>query len=66
MPMSARGTSEGGYILLDVLVALMVAAVGFGSVFSALKTAANWSVRYEQSVIAGLEERNGQVDDFAK
>lgn len=64
--MSVPGKNDDGYVLLDVLVALMVAAIGFGSIFGALRTAADFSVRYEKSVLSGLEDRNGRADETGK
>lgn len=62
--MSTPGTDQGGYALLDVLIALLIVAIGFGSLFVALSSAVEHSVRYETALWEGIEERNQQVDEF--
>lgn len=64
--MSVPGKTEDGYILLDVLVALMVAAIGFGAIFGALRTAAHHSVRFEEKVLETIESRNERADEREK
>jgi len=62
--MSVPGKDEGGYAFLDVLVALLIIMIGFGALFGALRTAGEHSVRFEKSLLSGLDERNGKADDF--
>lgn len=64
--MSAPGNKDDGYVLIDVLTALIIVSIGFGSVFGALTTAVNNSVRFENKVFEGLNGRNESVDEFGK
>ncbi|MBN2658739.1 MAG: hypothetical protein JXR86_16910 [Spirochaetales bacterium] len=64
--MSTPGKADEGYALLDVLIALLIIVLGFGSLFGALRTAGDLSIRYEKAVITGLDERNRRADDFGK
>lgn len=61
---SAPGKDDSGYILLDVLVALFVAAIGFGVIFSAFSTAVEYTVKRESQLTDSRVERNNEANDF--
>jgi len=62
--MSVPGKGENGYILLDVLVAIFVAAIGFGAVFSAIITAVDYSVKRDSLLAESINQRNIDADAF--
>lgn len=62
--MSAPGKREEGFILLDVLIALLLLTVGFGSIFMALNNASKASLRFEETVLLHVERRNEAVRQF--
>ena len=62
--MSAPGNNENGYILLDLLVALFVASIGFGAIFGAIKTAVDYSVKRDIRLMESLALRNRETDEF--
>lgn len=64
MKTSVPGSKDGGYILLDILVGLLVAMIGFGSLFGALKTAVDHSIKSDGVFYSSLEERNLRAYDF--
>lgn len=55
---SAPGKIESGYILIDVLLALIIISIGFTAVFGAMRTAADFSVRSEEKILNGIKDRN--------
>ncbi len=63
---SVPGSKEGGYILLDILVGLLVAMIGFGSIFGALKTAVDHTVKSSSVFFVVLEGRNRRAYEFNK
>lgn len=63
---SVPGRENDGYILLDILVALLVAMIGFGSLFGALKTAVDHTVKNRSVFLTALEERNRRAYEFEK
>lgn len=66
MKISVPGSSQDGYILIDILIGLLVAMIGFGSVFGALITAVNHTVKSESAFLLALDERNLRSHDFEK
>lgn len=61
---SVPGKSRDGYILLDVLVALVVVSIGFGSVFVALTSSIRLVRRQEETLKESIEHRNQREYDF--
>ncbi len=66
----APGNNESGYILVDVLLALIVISIGFGGIFGSLKIAVNYTVKREKLLIGSndekglIAERNENVENF--
>lgn len=63
---SAPGKDESGYILLDVLIALLVASIGFASVFGAVSTAAGGITKLETNLMEAIEIRNLEDREFER
>ena len=61
---SVPGKGDKGYILIDILVALLVASIGFTSLFSAIHTAVRFSVKQETQLIESIEIRNVKDSEF--
>jgi Tfp pilus assembly protein PilV len=64
MRISAHGKGEEGYILLDVMVALFVAMIGFGALFGAIKTSIDFTVKSEKQKKESIIERNEKANSF--
>ncbi|MDA3810811.1 MAG: hypothetical protein PF518_10865 [Spirochaetaceae bacterium] len=62
--MSVHGKGNDGYILLDVLIALFLILIGFGAVFSTLKTAVDYSVKNEKNLTESITLRNDKAEKF--
>ncbi len=61
---SAPGNKENGYVLLDVMVALFVALIGFTAVFGAIKSSIDYSVKRENILSDSILLRNEKADNF--
>jgi len=60
--LSAR-EREAGYILLDVLAALLIVLIGFAVFLGGISLAASLSVRQAQKVQKMIEQRNVDAKD---
>ena len=56
---------DGGYVLLDVLAALLIAAIGFVVVLGAMSLAGSAAVRQAQRVEHMIEQRNANAKNQA-
>ena len=61
---SAHGKGDNGYILLDIMVALFVAAIGFTVIFGAIRTAVDYSVKRDALLMESIALRNKEADEF--
>ena len=52
---------EGGYILLDALIALFIVLAGLGVSLGGISLAGRMTVRLEERVLRLIEERNAQA-----
>ncbi len=62
--MSPHGNRDDGYILLDILIALLIVSIGFGAVFGALTTAINYTVKRDLLFTKSSAIRNEETDAF--
>lgn len=62
--MNGRGR-DGGYILLDVLVALLIVVIGFAVFLGGISLAGSLTVRQAQRVLGMIEQRNADARDQA-
>ncbi len=61
-----RGKGENGYILLDILIGLFVASIGFTAIFGAIKTSIDYTVKRENKLSESIILRNEKADEFEK
>lgn len=58
-----RPEGDAGYVLLDVLVALLIVAIGFAAFLGGISLAGSLTVRQTQRVEKMIEQRNSDAKE---